>query len=308
MLSYKGRIYRMSECKGSLEVLVKEFDINDKEKFEAIRRKYEYNTAAYSFASFYIWKDTLNFKLYMEDDLYSVWCGKYGNNVWTFPCGSKENRIEFISSKIIEKDFAMIYLRKEDKAFLDEHFPGMFEIEEKLDCNEYIYDRDAWEALEGKKYGAMRNHIRRANKDNVLRVEKITCDNVDKVYEIIESWDSSREDVGSLGDTDKEATTLLIRNYRNFEEKGIVVYVNEEPYAVVAGFPISDTMFDMCLAKQKSILPGLSVYAKYMFVANLPKEYKIINAEDDLGIEGLRNMKRQMQPIGQIEIFFAKKM
>lgn len=287
---------------------VKDLDINDKEKFEAIRRKYDYNTAAYTFASFYIWKDTLDFKLYMEEDLYSVWCGKYGRNAWTFPCGSEEKKIDFIHKKIKERDFFMIYLRREDKEFLEVHFPGIFEVEEKPECNEYIYDRDAWEALDGKKYAAMRNHIRRANKDNVLRVEKITCDNVGQVYEIIESWDSGREDVGSLGDTDKEATMLLIKNYGVFEEKGIVVYVNEEPYAVVAGFPISDLMFDMCLAKQKSILPGLSVYAKYMFVANLPKEYKIINAEDDLGIEGLRNMKKQMQPIGQIEIFFAKMM
>lgn len=287
---------------------VKEFDISDKKRFEEIRAKYEYNTAAYSFISFYIWKDVLQFKLYMEEDMYSVWCGKYGDNTWTFPCGSLEDKIRFVNNKINENDFEMIYLRREDKEFLDKHFPGVFLVEEKEECNEYIYDREAWEALEGKKYGAMRNHIRRADRDNVLRVEEITCDNVDEVYDIIELWDSYREDVGSLGDTDKEASKLLIKNYRRFDEKGIVVYVNDEPYAVVAGFPISDEMFDMCLAKQKSILPGLSVYAKYMFIANLPKKYKIINAEDDLGIEGLRNMKKQMQPIGQIEIFFAKKM
>ena len=35
----------------------------------------------------------------------------------------------------------------------------------------------------------------------------------------------------------------------------------------------------------------------------LDKKYKYINAEEDLGIEGLRMMKKQMQPIGQIKMF-----
>lgn len=288
-------------------VKTKSFELTDKDKFEEIRKKYEYNTAAFSFASFYIWRDTLKFRLHMKDDMYSVLCGNFGDNTWTFPCGKNSDKLEFICEMMNCDDFEMVYLRKEDKEFLEEHFPNGFSIEENIDCNEYIYDRLAWEELKGSKYGAMRNHIRRAVKDNELRVEQITKENVHEVYEIIESWDSYSGNLGSLGDTDKVATTQLILNYENFEEKGIVVYVNGEPSAVVAGFPISDKMFDMCLAKQKRTIPGLSVYAKYMFVTSLPKKYEIINAEDDLGIEGLREMKKQMQPIGQIKSYVAKK-
>lgn len=290
-----------------LIVETKSFELKYKNRFEEIRKKYEYNTAAFSFASFYIWRDTLKFRLYMKDDMYSVWCGNFGENTWTFPCGGNSEKLDFVSKMMDSNSFEMVYLRQEDKEFLERNFPNAFSIEENIDSNEYIYDRLAWEELKGSKYGAMRNHIRRAVKDNELRVEQITKENVHEVYEIIESWDSYSGNLGSLGDTDKVAATQLILNYEKFEEKGIVVYVNGEPQAVVAGFPISDNMFDMCLAKQKRIIPGLSVYAKYMFVTSLPKKYEIINAEDDLGIEGLREMKRQMQPIGQIKSFVAKK-
>lgn len=285
----------------------KAFILKDKEKFERIRKKYEYNTAAYSFISFYIWRDTLKFSLYMEDDIYSVLCGSFGENTWTFPCGGHSEKKAFISKMLKSNDFEMVYLRQEDKDFLENNFPNMFHVEENIDCNEYIYDRLAWEELKGSKYGAMRNHIRRAVRDNELRVEQITPENVHEVYEIIESWDSYNGNLGSLGDSDKTATTQLILNYEELQERGILVYVNGEPCAVVAGFSISDNMFDMCLAKQKRNIPGLSVYSKYMFVTSLPENYKIINAEDDLGIEGLREMKKQMQPIGQIKSFIAKR-
>ena len=285
---------------------IKDIEISDKDKVEKIRGEYGYNTAAYTFASFFIWSEQLGFKLYIKDDMFSVLCEKFGCNTWTFPCGGEEEKIRFISDNVKNTDFNMIYLREEDKIFLEDRFPGVFDINEREEYNEYIYDRDAWEALEGKKYASMRNHIRRVLKDNEVNVERITCENIEKVHGIIDSWDSYRTDLGSLGDTDKIATTKLIEYYRELNEDGILVYVNKEPMAVVAGFPISEDMFDMCLAKQKEIIPGLSVYAKYMFVKELDKKYRIINAEDDLGIEGLRNMKKQMQPIGQIKCYEAK--
>ena len=117
---------------------IKDIEISDKDKVEEIREKYSYNTAAYTFASFFIWSEQLGFKLYIKDDMFSVLCEKFGCNTWTFPCGGEEEKIRFISDNVKNTDFNMIYLREEDKTFLEDRFPGVFEINEREEYNEYI--------------------------------------------------------------------------------------------------------------------------------------------------------------------------
>jgi len=62
----------------------------------------------------------------------------------------------------------------------------------------------------------------------------------------------------------------------------------------------------MSFAKQKTILPGLGVYAKQAFISSLPEQYTVINAEDDMGLQGLRMMKKQMHPMAMIHMYKAE--
>ena len=86
--------------------------------------------------------------------------------------------------------------------------------------------------------------------------------------------------------------------------KGLV-FVDEEPYAIAAGFPLSDNCFDMSLAKQVDTLSGLTTYAKYALYNILPRQFDTVDTEEDLIISGLRTMKQQMGPIGKILMFGA---
>lgn len=278
-------------------------DFKHKNKINQICDNYANSSSSHSFVSLYIWRDIFGSSLCIGNEMFSLKCDTKGENAWFFPCGDEKEKIEFIDSKKSEEKFSLCYIREEDLEFIKKYYPNDFIIEECPQDSEYIYDREAWERLEGRKYAAMRNHIRRAIKDNNLSVKIITEEDLDNVYNIISVWDRVKRMEGSNGDTDKLSAKTLIKNYRDLSVFGIMVYVDDIPFAVVAGYPLSDNMFDMCLAKQKSTLSGLSVYAKHQFITLLDKRYKYINAEEDLGIEGLRIMKQQMQPIGQIKMY-----
>lgn len=75
--------------------------------------------------------------------------------------------------------------------------------------------------------------------------------------------------------------------------------------AIAAGYPLCEDVFDLVLVKQVECLTGLSVYARNQLVRLLPEKYKWINAEEDLGVEGLRTMKKQMKPTEILKMYNA---
>ena len=265
----------------------------DKEVIEGLRRQFNHYTSSHAFVSLYIWQQEYGLSLYLAEELFAIKCSAKGDNTWFFPCGSDSAKIKFIN-ELDKKNLFFCYMREEDVDFLNKNFANAYVITESRDDSEYIYDRNGWENLKGSTYAKIRNHISRVERDNELYVELITKNNLHNVKKIIDDWDK---------DTDNYADGILVKNWESLVTTGIVVYVNEVPYAVVAGFPLSEKSFDMCLAKQTGKLSGLSIYAKQQFIKNLPMQYQYINAEEDLGIEGLRIMKEQMKPVDMIKMY-----
>jgi len=275
-----------------------------RERIEALRQQYQHNTASHAFTSLYIWKQDLNLSLYIEDELYAVAYGLMGGNTWYFPCGSKNAVTEFLKRQMEEGKLTLYGVRDEDRCFLEEVFPGRFTITERADDSEYLYDRVALQQMKGRKYANLRNHVNRIKKEHTVEYSVIDGNNIIDVQKIASSW-TARAD-SEDGITDKHASATFVAEWKALGIQGVVVSVDQEPYAVVAGYPISDTVIDMSFAKQKTILPGLGVYAKQAFISSLPEQYTVINAEDDMGLQGLRMMKKQMHPMAMIHMYKAE--
>ncbi len=126
---------------------------------------------------------------------------------------------------------------------------------------------------------------------------------MDAVMHVSDLWVRKSTEMSSLEDV--TASCLLLKERKALEVMGVLVYVDDSPYAIVAGYPISDSCFDMAMAKQIDTLPGLTSYAKYAMYNTLPERYETVNAEEDLDIPGLRALKQQMGPVGVIEMFKA---
>ena len=275
-----------------------------RERIETLRKRYQHNTASHAFISLYIWKQDLELSVYIDDELYAVAYGLMGENTWYFPCGSRKAVTEFLKRRMEKGKLTLYGVREEDKCFLEEAFPGRFTITERADDSEYLYDRVALQQMKGRKYANLRNHINRIKKEHAVEYRVIDEKNIIDVQRIASSW-TARAD-SEDGITDTHASETLVAEWKELGIYGVVVSVDKEPYAVVAGYPISDTVIDMSFAKQKAILPGLGVYAKQAFVSALPEQYTVINAEDDMGLQGLRMMKKQMHPMAMIHMYKAE--
>ena len=73
--------------------------------------------------------------------------------------------------------------------------------------------------------------------------------------------------------------------------------------AIAAGYLISDSMYDISVCQQSLCDPDIAVYARHQLFSRLPETIRLINAEEDLGIEGLRSLKQGMRPVGLLKMF-----
>lgn len=286
-----------------MEIQLRNIEFSDKEKIDTIRKKYGHTTSSHAFQSLFIWKDDMQLQIHIEDDFFVAKSALEHDNEWFFPCGSKEKIKSFLDSKSGE-DLILRYMRESDVALLEELFPGRYEVEECPGDDEYIYSTPEQIELKGKKLRTVRNHISRVKRDHELRYEPFTEENMPLVMKVCDAWVRKSTENSSL--QDMTASDLLM-NYRDeLDVMGVLVWVDEEPYAVVAGFPLSEDIFDMAMAKQVDTLSGLTTFAKYAMYTTLPEQYTIVNAEEDLGISGLRTLKQQMGPIGKNLMFKAQ--
>lgn len=272
---------------------------------EALRLKYANNMSSHSFGQLYLWRKNLQLKLYLQPLLYSVTGPVYGENAWLYPVGTEEAKKQFIGDLLCTRGLRMTNLREEDVAFVKTHFPDAFRFEAAPGESEYLYDRAEQLALQGKRFAGIRNHIRRAEKDNVLTAELLDEHNLESAIDVAEDWGRSDREAGEHGIRDDGVPTEMLRLRKELDLHGILVRVNGEPFAVCAGYPLNDTTFDFSLSKLRENLPGLSYWAKHKLYESLPEQFTTINAEDDVGSPGLRTMKYQMRPSGMIDMFHA---
>lgn len=261
--------------------------------------KFHHTAASHAFASLYIWQEDMGLSIHLEDELFVVKCRWRGENAWFFPCGEERLVRHAVKELLVEKDLLLCYLREEDAVFLEREFPGRFQVMEKKSDHEYLYDRAEQASLKGGRFVRLRNDIHRVERLHTLSWEPLCSENAGDALIISRAW--QRQSDNSEGLADLAASERLLLEWDALDVRGVVASVDGEPYAVVAGYPLTSNCFDFSLSKGKSPLSGLSVYTRHALTCSLPEVYTQINAEEDLGIDGLRTMKRLMRPVGQIK-------
>ena len=77
---------------------------------------------------------------------------------------------------------------------------------------------------------------------------------------------------------------------------GGIYYADGEPAGFIIGEDISESMFTLHLAKGKRKFKGLYQYMFNNFANVMPVKYCLLNLEQDMGIESLRQAKASYYP------------
>lgn len=271
-------------------------------RVDGIRRAAGHKASSHAFASLFLWQKDMGLSILLEEDMFAVRCRWRGDNAWFFPCGREEAVSRFLEELLMTGPVTLCYMREEDAAFLGRRFPGRFSILERPEDHEYIYDREGQESLTGGRFVRLRNDLHAAERGRTLTWRRIGPEDLPLFWDIYAAWvrEGSRE---SAALADSGAVRLLVDNWQALDVTGVLACVDGEPLAAAAGYPIGEDVFDISFCKAKNRLRGLPVYTRRALIGSLDDRFTLINAEEDLGSEGLRLMKTIMRPIEMLKMY-----
>lgn len=283
-------------------------DLSLKTRLEKIRKDYKNDLSANTFNSLYLWQSQMMLSVHLEDDFFAVKCKKRGENAWFFPCGSKEKTFKFISEGMKEENFSLCYIGEKEAKWLEENFPSQWNIRREEESDEYICDTEELVLLNGGKYKSVRHKINRIERENSLKTLPVSDDTEADAFLVLSEWEKLPHGIGSNRLEEGGVSNKALKERKLLEIDGVTVYVNDEPMAVFAGFPINDDTVDVLVGKTRHDAPrGFVYYAICSYCRYILGKYKYCNMEEDLGIPGIRMIKEELRPQRKNLIWTATK-
>lgn len=268
---------------------------------DGIRRAAGHRASSHAFASLFLWQKDMGLSILLREDAFAVRCRWRGDNAWFFPCGREEAVSRLLEELLGTGPLTLCYMRQEDAALLNRRFPGRFSVLERPEDHEYLYDREGQESLAGGRFVRLRNDLHAAHRGRTLTWKSIGPGDFPLLWDIYTAW--NREGGHGPALTDGGAVRLLVDNWQALDATGVLAFVDGVPLAAAAGYPIGEDVFDISFCKAKNRLRGLPVYTRQALIGSLDRCFTLINAEEDLGSEGLRLMKSIMRPIEMLKMY-----
>lgn len=268
-------------------------DLSHKDRIDKIRKNNGHILSSHAFSSLYLWKDKMNLKVYLSEELFCVKCGQKDANEYFFPCGAEDEK-RLIISELLDKDTLIFrYLRDEDREFLEKYFPGRFYFESIRDDWEYIYDKEEQISLKGSSFKHLRSKVHRGEQAHKWTIISLTKDTTPLATEVATKWHTEIKHNGESVDIGATLNALEFMNELSLS--GILLMDGDKPLAFALGTAITEDTFDLHISK--TLEDDIDFYLKWELYRWLPKNIRYINREEDLGLEGLRLHKTEMKPI-----------
>ena len=266
--------------------------LSHREKIEAIRKNSGNTQYLYTFASLFTWQKDEQYEIYIDGDAFIIKNGAEGEQAYLFPCGSNEGKKRLIDKLIQFEKPELFSLNDDDKAFLEKEYPDRFDFTDRREEYSYIYDKKAQIELSGKDYKRIRHKVNtgRATAEN-WNIEVLTEDNIKRAISLNGLWANSK---GENELTDAPAAYTALSSFKDINLHGLLFQADGRDIAYIAGFFITPEIFDLAFCKVLDT--RCDCFVKWYLYNELPDEVKIIDSEEDLGLEGLREHKLFRRP------------
>jgi len=176
--------------------------------------------------------------------------------------------------------------------------------EEDRNNFDYLYYRQDLAELIGKKYHKKKNHVNHfLNAYPAHEQYPMSTALVPAAVEILDQWLLKN----SGQDNDYKATREALDLFESLTLKGTIFFVNNKPVAFCLGESIArGRMFAIHFEKAIDEYKGIYQFMNQEFASLLPGFFTLINREQDLGNEGLRQAKLTYRPCGFVKKFIGK--
>lgn len=258
-----------------------------------------------NFNNMYLWHRMYGQELARLGDRLLVRVKGEGGHRYLFPYGSGEllPALEELAEDAAAHGGKLhfICLSREQKAQLEEVWPGKFEYDCAWDRDswDYVYDVNKLADLAGKKLHSKRNHIHRFDEQFPdWMAEPITDENVSDCVAMEKEWAAARDHDDTLSEeTISILEALYLRDELGLE--GVLIRAGGRVVAFSMGSFTNPECFDVHYEKAFGEIQGAYAVVNREMARMIRTRYpqvKWFNREDDLGLEGLRKAKLSYYP------------
>lgn len=292
-----------------LEIDFRKAELKDKELITRFFRNHTSRSCERTFTNVYLWARFYHVTFAVVEDSLVFRSESEEGFDFAFPAGEPENvkrAIDVLMQYSKERDvpFRMYNVTPDNFAYIEQWYPGRFQIEYFEDYADYVYESEKLATLSGKKLHSKRNHINKFKSvyEDRWSYEPITKDNLEECFQMALKW---RNENGCEDDEEKNAEICVTLNsLRLFEELeliGGILKVDGEIAAFTIGEPICEDTFVVHIEKAFAEIDGAYTMINQQFVQHACMDYKYVNREEDTGAEGLRKAKRSYRPVFMVE-------
>ncbi len=274
----------------------KKIELCDRGKLIPFLQAADELTCEISFINLLIWQPLYNNCYCIEDDI--LFLKSYDKNIETYslPFGDVKNGMQKIINHC--KKLPVIWAQDGERFNnFKKLFGECYDIYESRNEFDYIYNSSDLINLSGKKYHQKRNHISAFSKHHNWHYEDITSDNIEKVKNCAQDWYGQYDcALDEELKTERNGLNIMLDNMEFLGVKGGAIVVDDKVVAFSLGSAINDQVYNIHI--EKAILGFDTAYTviNREFAARNAQNFKYINREDDLGVEGLRKSKLSYKP------------
>lgn len=277
---------------------------------------YGENSCQHSFINMFTLYEKYGSKICEEDGFLYVlrerMCDE-NTRVYLFPMGEgdKKRAVEKIMEDARSHNSLVRFqtITETNSNWLKSEFPNVFNIEETRDYAEYLHFSDNLANLSGKKFASKRydaNLFRRTYEGRITEIP-VTKENINEVLEFEHQWFiESQESHDRIAlELEYREIELQLRHIDELKISGLIVKIDDIIQGIVYGAPISNNCYDVLIEKGNRKFNDIYRILHQDIVRLCAMNYKYINREEDVGVEGLRKSKLSYKPDILLKKFIA---
>jgi len=280
----------------------------DRERFNEVVKKSYYQNAESSFTNLFLWSTSYDIKAcFGEYALFIQFTDMTGKQTYLSPfLYDMDQSIKFALSELrahikeTGDDFCIKGVTKAIKKKIENEIKADYIFFNDRDNYEYIYNSEDLINLTGKKYHAKRNHINHFMRSYKYEYRPYDISLKEECVAHINDWVDMKEDSRMLRD-EIDVLHRILDHHDKLGVKGAVIFVDGKIEALTFGEALNEDTALIHIEKANPNIRGLYPMINREFVEREWSDFKYINREEDMGIEGLRKAKLSYNPVFLVE-------
>ncbi|GHV02835.1 hypothetical protein AGMMS50229_00300 [Campylobacterota bacterium] len=224
--------------------------------------------------------------------------GKTPQFLMPFGSGVLRGAVDWLIAKTQGEGYPLGFkaLSQTDKTTLETAYPDKFVFVHTDAHDDYLYDCSLMISLAGRNLHPKKNFVNRFEAIYGINYERLSRENLAESIEFIDRW---FERAPYNAEAEHKGVVELLSDFERFA----CSYGLLRAEGAIAGLTVGEALTEDSVVIHIEKADGTNYPGSYQTInqVHLAREYsnmKIVNREEDLGLEGLRKAKHSYHPIG----------